>query len=111
MLVQKQTPRLICGVGSGMLSFQNLFCPPNRKLTDSKQTIVLRHGSYGYGKIEFQDFSRTFSFFKDPISSQFCRKQRDNALFFSKTRRDVKVHSISLILTQMIKTRTTAQIE
>ena len=25
MLVQKQTPRLICGVVSGILSFQNLF--------------------------------------------------------------------------------------
>ena len=25
MLVHKQTPRLICGVGSGILSFQNLF--------------------------------------------------------------------------------------
>ena len=44
-------------------------------------------GSYGNGKTEFQDFSRTipgfFSFFKDSISSQFCIKQRENAVFFS----------------------------
>ena len=43
-------------------------------------------GSYRNRKTEFQDFSRTipglFSFFKDPISSQFCIKLRKkNALF------------------------------
>ena len=50
-----------------------------RQLTDSKQNIVLRQGSYGNGK---QNFSRTFSFFKDSISSQFCIKQREKNAFF-----------------------------
>ena len=53
-----------------------------RQLTDSKQNIVLRQGSYGNGKTEFQDFFRTFSFFKDSISSQFCIRQSENAPFF-----------------------------
>ena len=54
-----------------------------------------------------QDF---FLFFKDSISSQFCITQRENA-FFSQKRRNQKAHSISLILTPVIKTGTTAQIE
>ena len=55
--------------------------------------------------------SRTFSFFKDSISSQFRIKQRENALFFSQKRRDEKANSTFLILTQGIKTRTTAHID
>ena len=82
-----------------------------RQLTDSKLNIVLRQGSYGNGKTEFQDFSRTFSFFKDLISSQLCITQREKCTFFSQKRRNEKAHSISLILTPVIKAGTTAQIE
>ena len=55
----------------------------------------------------FQDFY----IFKDSISSQFCITQRLNVHFFSQKRRNVKAHSISLILTPVIKAGTTAQIE
>ena len=34
-----------------------------KQFNDSKQNILLRKGSYGNGKTEFKDFSRTFSFF------------------------------------------------
>ena len=38
----------------------------NDKTTHQQQAnLVLRQGSYGNGKTEFQGFSRTFSFFKD----------------------------------------------
>ena len=78
---------------------------------DSKQKIVLRQGSNGNGKTEFQGFSRTFSFFKDSISSQFCITQRLKVHFFSQKRRNLKAQSLSLILIPVIKTGTTAQIE
>ena len=58
-----------------------------RQLTDSKQNIVLRQGSYGNGK---QNFSRTFSFFKDLISSQFCIKQREKKCIFSASSVEIK---------------------
>ena len=35
-----------------------------------------------------QDYSRTFSFFKDSISSQFCITQRFKVHFFSQKRRN-----------------------
>ena len=59
----------------------------------------------------FQDYSGTFTFFKDSISSQFCITQRFKVHFFSQKRRNEYAHSISLILTQVIKTGITAQIE
>ena len=53
-------------------------------------------GSYGNGKTEFQDFSRTFfHFFKDSISSQFCIKQREKAHFPAGT---VKVKRLTRFL-------------
>ena len=55
--------------------------------------------------------SRTFSFFKDPLSSQLCMTQREKCTFFSQNRRNVKEHSISLILKPVIKTGTTTHIE
>ena len=36
----------------------------------------------------FQVYSRTFSFFKDSISSQFCKTQRFKVHFFSQKRRN-----------------------
>ena len=36
----------------------------------------------------FQDYSRTFSFFKDSISSQFCITQRLKVDFYSQIRRN-----------------------
>ena len=59
----------------------------------------------------FQDYLRTFSFFKDSISSQFCITQRLKVDFFQPEAAKRKAHSISLILTLVIKTGTTAQIE
>ena len=55
----------------------------------------------------FQDFFifQGFNFFPILYNTTF-----KNA-FFSQKRRNVKVHSISLILTLVIKTGTTAQIE
>ena len=82
-----------------------------RQLTDNKLNIVLRRGSYGNWKTEFQDFSRIFSFFKDSISSQLCITQREKCTIFSQKRRNEKAHSISLLLTLVIKTGTTEQIE
>ena len=55
----------------------------------------------------FQDFS----FFMDSISSQLCITQRDKCTLFSQKRRNEKAHSISLILTPVIQTGTTTQIE
>ena len=61
--------------------------------------VCFDQGSYGNGKTEFQDFSRTipglFSLFKDSISSQFCIKKVINV--------KKKVHSFSLILISVIK--------
>ena len=56
----------------------------------------------------FQDF---FYFLKDSISSQFCITQSLKVHFFSQKRRNVKARSISLILTPVIKTGTSTQIE
>ena len=85
-----------------------------RQFTDSK----LRQGSYGNGKTDVKDFSRTipglFSFFKDSISSQFCITQRG---LFSARSGEMK-GSLDFFdsdnnnnLTTVIKTGTTAQIE
>ena len=84
----------------------------NDKTTHRQQAkIVLRQGSDGNGKTEFQGFSRTFSFFKDSISSLFCITQRLKVHFLGQKRRNIKAHSISLFLRQVIKTGTTTQIE
>ena len=56
----------------------------------------------------FHDF---FSFFKNSISSNFCIKQHEKMHFFSRKHPNEKAHSISLILTPVIKNGTTAQIE
>ena len=55
----------------------------------------------------FQDFF----IYKDSISSQFYITKRLKVHFFSQKRRNVKAHSISLVLTRVIKTGTAAQIE
>ena len=66
----------------------------------------------------FQDYSRTFSFFKDSISSQFCITQRLKVVFFRQTRSGEMVGALDFFdsdnnnnLTPVIKTGTTAQIE
>ena len=43
---------------------------------------MLRQGSFWNGKTEFQGFSRTFSFYKDLNSAQFCITQRLKVHFF-----------------------------
>ena len=57
-------------------------------LNDQTCDLILIQGLYRNWKTELQDFSRIipglFSIFKDSISSQFCIKQRKNALFFSQ---------------------------
>ena len=79
-----------------------------RQFTDSK----LRQGSYGNGKTEVKDFSRTFSFFKDSISSQFCITQRLKVdLFEMKGALDFFDADNNNNLTTVIKTGTTAEIE
>ena len=77
----------------------------------------MSQGSYGNGKTEFEDFSRTipglFSFFKDSISSQFCITAK-KCIFNSRKRRSgnrKKAHLFSLILISVIKNGITAQIE
>ena len=70
---------------------------------------MLRQGLYGNEKTELQDFSRIFSFFKDSISSQLCITQSEKCTFIQPDRNE-KAHSISLILTPVIKTGTTAQL-
>ena len=63
------------------------------------------------GKTKFQDFSRPFFHFQGLNFFQFCNKQHDKMHFFSRKRLNVKTHSISLILTPVIKAGPTAQIE
>ena len=80
----------------------------------------LHQGSYGNEKNRtpglFQDFSRTipglFSFFKDSCSFfPILYKTTWKMHFFSQRQQNEKGHSISLILTLVIKTETSAQIE
>ena len=59
----------------------------------------------------FQDYSRTFSYFEDSIPSQFCITQRLKMDFLQPEAAKWKAHSISLILTPVIKTGTSTQIE
>ena len=62
------------------------------------------------GKQNSRTFPGLYSFFKESISSQICMKC-EKMHFFSRKHQNEKSHSISLILTSVIKTRTTAQIE
>ena len=72
-------------------------------------------GSYGNGKTEFQDLSRTipglFSFFQGLNFFPILYKTTRKSTFSSRNRQSEKAHSFSLILIPVIKTGTTAQIE
>ena len=76
----------------------------NDKTTHRQQTKhSVKTGFVREWEIRIPRLFQDFSFFKNSISSQFCITQRLKVYFFSQKRRNVKAHSISLILTPVIK--------